>query len=103
MATKTNEITREQKLLISLEDMHCLASGSLARIRGIGKCALRSLETEDGARDLGALADALNAIILDAEMTHNDIGCEAENHGIQTTDPAWLKRLSAMPNERGAS
>lgn len=103
MTTSKNEITREQKLLSSLDEMHSFASGSLARIRGIAKCALRSLETEDGVRDLAALADALKAIIMDADMTHNDVSCEAENHGIQTIDPAWLKRLNAMPTGRVTS
>lgn len=97
MTTSTNEITTEQKLLSSLEDMHNIASESLSRIKGISKCALRSLETESGARDLEALAEALTAIILDADMAHNDVGCQAEAHGIQTVDQSWLKRLAAMP------
>lgn len=103
MATPTPEISTAKNLLIALEDMHCLAAGSLARIRGIARCAMHSLETESGARDLEALAQALQAIILDAEMTHNDVACEAENHGIQTVDPRWLKRLNAMPTGRVAS
>jgi len=101
MATPTPEISTAKSLLISLEDMHCLADGSLSRILGIAKCAMRALETESGARDLEALAQALQAIILDAEMTHNDIGCEAQNHGIQTLDPRWLKRLDAMSTTSG--
>lgn len=98
MEQSTNQITPESKLFDSLEMMHCLASGSLSRIRGIAKCALRSLETDTGARDLEAIAEALKAIVLDADMTHNDVGCEAEEHGIQTIDEGWSKRLTAMAN-----
>lgn len=94
----TNAITTESKLLNTIETMEALASGSLSRIRGIAKCALRALETESGARDLESIAEALQSIILDADMTHNDVGCEAEHHGIKTVDPSWMNRLQAYPS-----
>jgi hypothetical protein len=96
MTKPTNEITATKKLLISLENMSDLARGSLSRIRGIAKCALFAMETDSGVRDLEAIAEALKAIILDADMSHNDVGCEAENHGIQTIDKDWERRLHAM-------
>jgi len=100
MGTPANGITTEQKIHNSLEDMHNMASGSLSRIRGIAKCALRALETESGTHDLEAIAEALKSIALDADMSHNDIGYTAEKHGIKTTCSAWVARLRAMPNER---
>ncbi len=100
MKKPINETTTDQTLLISLENMSCTALGALARIRGIAKCALRAMETDSGVRDLEAIAEALKAIILDADMAHNDVGCEAENHGIQTIDKDWERRLHVMSNRQ---
>jgi hypothetical protein len=90
--------TNEQALLNSLIDMHARSSGALERIRGIARCILRALETEAGVRDLESIADALKAIIMDADCAANDVAVEAETHGIQTTDAAWHRRLAAMPH-----
>ena len=108
MATKqsnepsiTNDIAAtEQALMSSLENMHALASGALSRIRGIARCALSSLETESVLSNAEAIAEVLQSIIMDADMAYNDVGCEAERHGIQTTDPLWLKRLDATHQTR---
>lgn len=94
------ETQNEQNLLSSLTDMHALSSGAFQRIRGIARCALRSLETESGARDLESIADALTAIAMEAAACHNDVSVEAERHSIQTIDVAWRRRLEAMPTER---
>lgn len=85
-----------QALEASLTDMHALSSGALSHIRGVARCALRALETEGGVRDLESLAEAFSVIALEAEMAHNNVGVEAERHGIQTTDAAWKMRLAAM-------
>lgn len=97
MDKSTNEIKAEQRLLTALEDMHNLSSGSLSRVKGIAKCAVRALETDSGARDLEAIAQALKSIIMDAETTANDVGCLAEQNGIQTVDKDWMRRLKAAP------
>lgn len=99
MEASKNEITEEKKLMDALELVHSLASGTLSRIRGIAKCALLSLETPGGVRDLEAIAEALKAIVLDADMTHNDVGVEVEAFGVKTIDPAWERRLKAMSSE----
>lgn len=86
--------------MISLEDMYNLSSGAFTRLRGISKCALRALETDSGVNDLEAIAEALKAIILDADMSHNDVGCIAEKHGVQTIDKEWMSRLNARSRAR---
>lgn len=96
MERTTTPNLANQELFSSLTDMHSLASGALSRIRGVARCALRSLETETGARDLEAIAEALTAIALEADMTHNDVGVEAEKHGIETMGKDWSNRMSAM-------
>ena len=88
-----------QALEASLTDMHALASGALSHICGVARCALRALETEGGARDLESIAQALSAIALEAEMAFDNVGVEAERRGIQTIDPAWQRRLNAMPSK----
>jgi hypothetical protein len=98
--TNPDKVTPEEKLLSSMEDAHSLASGALSRIHGISKCALRSLETDAGVRDLEAIAEALKAIALDADMARDSIGAIAEEHGIQTTSKEWRIRLKAMAGAR---
>jgi hypothetical protein len=92
-----SDVKKIQSLEASLEDMHALASGSLARIRGMARCALRALESPRGAGDIESIAEVLQAIAQDAEMTHNDVSVEAERQGIKTIDDAWMRRLQAMP------
>jgi len=91
------EVKAIHKLESSLDNMHAMASGSLARIRGMARCALRALESPIGARDLESIAEVLKAIAMDADMTYNDVGVEAESNGIKTVDDAWMRRLQAMP------
>ena len=100
MAKTTNEPTTEKSLRDSLDNMHALANGALSRIHGMARCALRALETEAGVRDLECIAEVLNAIAIDADMAYNYVAVEAENHGIQTTDAAWERRLKATHNPR---
>ena len=100
MAETINNIATEQALMNSLENMHTLASGALSRIRGIARCVLFSLETEIGLNNPEAIAEALQSIIMDADMTHNDVGCEAERLGIQTIDRRRLRRLDATHQNR---
>lgn len=90
------EVKAIQTLEASLADMHAMASGSLARIRGQARCALRALESPIGARDLESIAEVLQAIAMDADMTYNDVSVEAESNGIKTVDDAWMRRLQAM-------
>lgn len=91
------EVKAIQNLESSLTDIHALASGSLERIRGMARCALRALESPRGARDLESIAEVLQAIAMDADAAHNDVGAEAERNGIKTVDDAWMCRLRAMP------
>lgn len=86
-----------QSLEASATDMHALASGSLARIRGMARCALRALESPRGTCDLESIAEVLQAIAQDADMVHNDVQVEAERCGIKVIDDAWMCRLQAMP------
>lgn len=90
-----------RSLEASLKDMHALASGSLARIRGMARCGLHSLESPSGARDLESLAEVLQAIALDAEIASDNVNAEAECQGIKIIDDAWVRRLHAMPNDSG--
>jgi len=100
MGKTSNEIATEEKLLNSLELMFFFSSSSLSRIRGIAKCAIASLETDLVLHDIEAVAQCLNSIILDIDMAYNDVGCEAEKHGINTIDPHWFKRMSALSKVR---
>jgi len=100
MEKTNNEIATEEKLLESLEIMFSFASSSLSRIRGIAKCAIASLETDYVLNDLEAVAECLKSIIFDAEMAYNDVGCEAATYGINTLDPNWFKRMSALSKAR---
>jgi len=95
MKNSTNEAAAEQELILSLDSMCVTAKGALSRIHGIARCALLALESEAGVRNPEAIAEALMAIALDAEMAHNDVAVEAEAHGICTLDLAWQKRLEA--------
>lgn len=100
MEKTTNEPTTENSLRNSLDNMHALANGALSRIHGMARCALRALETEAGVRDLECIAEVLIAIAIDADMAYNDVGAEAERHGIQTINAAWERRLKAMHSAR---
>lgn len=97
MAKQVNSIAKEEKLLNTLGDMHDLSAGSLSRIRGIARCMLRALETKAGARDLEAMAYALESIVMDVDITRDCICAEASKYGIETVDEAWRRRLHAMP------
>jgi|JI10StandDraft_1071094.scaffolds.fasta_scaffold276694_4 hypothetical protein len=94
------DTSNESSLFASLVDMHALSSGAFGRIHGIARCALRALETDAGVGDLESIAEALMAIAMDADMVGNDVGVEAEKHGIQTIDGAWERRLNAMGSAR---
>ena len=98
IAKPTNSISIE-KLTTAIEDMRDIADGAFSRISGIAKCMLAALESNYGAADTEALADALQSIILDANMSKNDIGNFSENVGIKNElCPRWLKRFNATPS-----
>lgn len=90
-----SKTTNRPDPLIALADMQIITCESLQRIRAVAKCALRSLETESGVRDLEAIAWALKSIILDADIASMDVSQEAENHGIQNIDEAFERRFLA--------
>lgn len=92
-----DELKTIRSLEASVTDMHALASGSLSRIRGMARCALRALESPRGAADLMSIAEVLQAIAMDADMAHNDVSVEAGRCGVNTVDDAWMRRLQATP------
>lgn len=96
MEKTTTSNPANQELFNSFIDLHAQASGALSRIRGVARCALRSLEAESGARDLESIAEALTAIALEADMSHNDVDVSGQKHGLETMDRAWSNRMAAM-------
>ena len=84
-----------ESLEATVTDMHALACGSLARIRGMARCALLALESPNPAGRMESVAEVLQAIAFDAEMAHNDVEVEAEKAGVKTVDDAWMRRLQA--------
>lgn len=91
-----------KSLEATVTDMHALASGTLARIRGMARCALLALESPGMEGRMESIAEVLQAIELDAEMAHNDVGVEAERTGVKTLDDAWMRRLEASAAARRA-
>jgi hypothetical protein len=90
--TQENSI---RSLETTIVDMHAMACGSLSRIRGMARCALFALESPSMALDIERLAEVLQAIAIDAEITHNDVCVEAEGAGTKATDSSRMRRLDA--------
>lgn len=85
-----------KSLPVISSDILSLASHSFSRIHGMSMCALRALESPDGASDLESIAQVLQAISLDASLGMNDIDVESERLGIRMSDESWTRRLDAQ-------
>ncbi len=90
------EPTTVAPLEVALGEVHVLASGALARIRGMALCALRALETPGGVVDLESLAEVLQAIAADSCEARHEVDATAEAAGIKTVADAWIRRLDAI-------
>ena len=73
-----------------------LAQGGFSEIASIAKLALYSLETPEGCRHLGNIANALTVIWGKADEIQTCIGSEAAAVGCSYTNDRQNRRLAAL-------
>ena len=85
-----------EKLREAVHNVDAMSQEGFREIKAVARLTMFALMTPEGQRDTEAIANALQAIWNRAEQSESAINWEAEQVGLQYTDPDMVRRYEAV-------